>query len=185
MRRLALLLAGAALLAMFYAPPAQAGTVIACNGHRQIAFHETAGGNRYQLFAHNCIDDTLSLGSHWYQARTHWHCYRNGSPYDGCRLNTRLTIQTFSLISGWVDETSTYTDVSNPGGSYSCAGSGGPNTGFFTNSSTLESVSFNPNAGERIRGAGIDPDNMRFCLADGSTVLKDVTNSVSQDHIAQ
>jgi hypothetical protein len=107
MRRLALLLAGAALLAMFYAPPAQAGTVIACNGHRQIAFHETAGGNRYQLFAHNCIDDTLSLGSHWYQARTHWHCYRNGSPYDGCRLNTRLTIQTFSLISGWVDETST------------------------------------------------------------------------------
>jgi hypothetical protein len=175
-RRLAVVLWMAAVAALTLIPtgPASAAdTVVACNpsGHIRIAHYLTAGGNDYELFTHNCLGvDNSSL--YPYRARVHWHCTRNGVAWDGCRINTELTVQGYT--GAWLDYSTTVNDVSSPGGSYD------PNSGagWFDDSTTY--VSFNTNAcGVQIRGASHDPDNARFRLADGTTKLVDVTNSVS------
>lgn len=186
MRRRALVLALFMGLLLATAAPAparaaQLGTPVACAGHTLVASYTTGSNNTYQMFAHNCVDDLVGE----YKARTHWHCYRNGASWDGCRVNARLIVQFFSGGS-WQDSSATIQDVSNPGGGSTCtADSTDNNLGFFSDSSTSVSLANDFVGGTLIRGAAKDPDNMRFCLADGSTVLRDVTNSVSGTVTAQ
>ena len=164
------------------ASPANAGAIVACNpnGHIRVAHYLTAANNDYELFAHNCLEDTTAVdGSHFINSRTHWHCTRNGVAWDGCRLNSRLEVQYYSSL-GWLAFDRTVNDMSEPGGSYTCTmDSSDNNLGFFDDSNTRFSYQTNSNPTSLLRGAAKDPDNARFCLADGTTQLVDVTNSVS------
>lgn len=163
-----LLLSAALAIGMLSATPAQAA-VVACAPHTFIASHTTSGGNDYLLQAHMCGDRDINSSN----ARAHWHCSRNGFPWDGCRINTELLVQYYN--NGWLDAPQTSKTIANPGGSYNCS----TGAGFFIDSTTSTSHPFDFVDDSLLRGAAKDPDNMRFCLADGSTVVKDVTNSVS------
>lgn len=172
----ALVLAGLSLVSTpaTAAVPSSTQAVVACAGHVVTASYTTAGGNLYQMQNHNCGDADVNSSN----ARTHWHCLRNGASWDGCRVNTELLVQFFSTGGIWTDATQTSKTIANPGGSYTCNGSGS-NPGFFQDSTTSTSYPFDFANGTLLRGAAKDPDNARFCLADGSTVIRDVTNSVS------
>jgi len=168
------------------APASPAGAVsykiVACNpnGHIQVAWYDAPGsGVKYRMYAHNCLEDYTAVnGDHFINSRTHWHCTRNGASWDGCRVNDTLEVQHYA--GGWVSFARTANDMSEPGGGYTCTmDSTDNNLGFFDDSNTRTSFQTNSNPTDLLRGAAVDPDNMRFCLADGTTVVRDVTDSVS------
>jgi hypothetical protein len=169
----------AALAAIVPASPAAAGTVIACNqlGHIRVSHYTTAAGNYYEILAHNCLEENAVAGEHWYNSRTHWHCLRNDVSWDGCRINSRLAVQKYISGTGWSTNSITEKDVTNPTTTANCTG-GFSNGGFFSDSTTEES--YQTYFDGLIRGVATDPDNVRFCLADGTSVVVDVTDSVSE-----
>jgi hypothetical protein len=175
----------AVLGALSVAPVAQAqtsgGTVIACNpnGHMVVA-SRTINGNVYELLVHNCLEDTVDSFGHWYNTRTHFHCRRNGVAWQGCRVNSHLTLQEYH--SGWQDTPTDDNDATFPNTQVYACKLDHSNPGFFADSQTATAPEFAnyafPN-GTLIRGAAKDPDNMRFCYADGSWQILDVVSSVS------
>lgn len=166
----ALILGGLVAVQVVKAPPA-AAYIAGCSGHQTQAVHTTTpGGNVYRLEGHVCIDigpqsgNSLAVNTRW-----HGHCTRNGVAWDGCRVNTQLVVEFFVSGSGWQDDGSTDFDITEP------------NSGYFANSQTR--VSFAAYFADEIhvRGKAEDPDNMRFLLADGTTVLKDMADAPGID----
>lgn len=164
------LFAGLVAVQTTQAPPAKAD-ILACGPHTTIAAHTTAGGNVYDLEVHLCLDYEPTPGSPGYSTantRAHWHCERNNVAWDGCRVNAELVVEKLNA-PGWQDIGSTAFSITEP------------NSGYFANSQTRVSfrsgiITCGPPC-PQIRAKVEDPDNMRFLLADGTSVLKDTADA--------
>jgi hypothetical protein len=158
----------ALLASLFTAAPAQA-YITGCSGHIRVASHTTAGGNLYEMFVHLCQDVGPQSGNSLaVNTRAHWHCRRNGAVWDGCRVNAQLVVE-FLSSAGWQDHSGTDFDITEPA------------SGYFADSSTRVSFAAYFADEVHVRAKAEDPDNMRFLLADGTTVLKDVADAAGPD----
>lgn len=160
-----LVVAGLFAVHVAQAPPAHA-YITGCSGHLIQAQHVTAAGNVYRLEGHLCLEvgpqsgNSLANNTRW-----HGHCTRNGVSWQGCRVNTELVVEFQVSGGGWQDRGSTAFEITEP------------NSGYFANSNTR--VSFADYFADEtvVRAKAEDPDNMRFLLADGTTVLKDMLDA--------
>lgn len=171
--RLVLVFVLGALAATLVAAPARADSgITAVSGHQLIKQYTTAGGNTYRMDAHLALGfNDASGGGHGWHARVHYHCTRNGAVWDGCRIQTRISIQ--RLISGgiWQVQGSSSTDYQ----SYPQ-----PFEDWFSNSNTLTSTSIIYGQGQAtIRAIIHEPDAVRFRLADGTTALFDAISGAT------
>jgi hypothetical protein len=164
----AVLLGGLAAVQVVQAPPAHAGYVTHCSGDVVQANHTTAAGNYYEMKGHVCLEVGQAFGNPPELAvntRWHGHCRRNGAVWDGCRVNTELVVEVDTQF-GWQDRGATAFDI-------------GPvpsSTSYFADSSTYVSFTDTFADGLHVRAKAEDEDNMRFLLADGTTVLKDMSD---------
>ena len=180
MRRRRLILALAVLagtLVITQAPPAAAHSLIGgTTGHINVAEYTTnPGGNVYRLNAHLAVGVdhwngcTSTTCTHQYVGRVHFHCLRNGSPWPGCRIDVRVAVQ--KLISGgvWQYQQSSYRDEESS------------NSSFFQDSPTFQSnlVTGGYNEAHKFRGAILEPQAVRFLLADDSEIVVDMDSAVS------
>ena len=142
-----------------YIPPAS------CTGDVVQAFHDTPAGNHYEMKGHLCLEvgpqsgNSLAINTRW-----HGHCRRNGAVWDGCRVNTELVVEVLVSGVGWQDRGVTAFDI-------------GPvpsSTSYFADSSTYVSFADYFANGLWVRAKAEDQDNVRFRLADGTSVLKDM-----------
>ena len=178
-RYLLTVLAGVLLatsVAVTQAPPAAAHSLIGgTTGHINVAEYTTAGGNTYRLNAHLAVGVdhwngcTPTTCTHQYVGRVHFHCLRNGAPWPGCRIDVRVAVQ--KLISGgvWQYQQASYRDEESS------------NNSFFQDSPTFQSnlITGGYDEAHKFRGAILEPQAVRFLLADDSEIVVDMDSAVS------
>jgi hypothetical protein len=142
--------------------PAKA-SIICCDASEVVAEYVTGGGNVHTAYAHLRIEDD---GSGDARARLHWHCRRNGDPFDGCRADGYLVLQRWTGAA-WVDWSGQVYCHSPVSG-----------TGWFQDSGEFYSA-FKHGPSFLVR-ARIYSGNVRFLLGDGSNVLVPAFDAVSQ-----
>jgi hypothetical protein len=152
-----------------HAQVAPANYITGCSGHILQAWHTTAAGNIYRMKGHLCLEvgpqsgNSLAINTRW-----HGHCTRNDVAWDGCRVNTELVVEVLTQ-AGWQDRGATAFSITEP------------SSGYFANSQTRVSFADYFADETHVRAKAEDPDNMRFLLADGTTVLKDMSDAAGPE----
>jgi hypothetical protein len=185
MRRLVLVAAilaivGAALLPV----PAAAhdsSDAFSCNPTQNVATYVTGAGNLYQMDVNVCVGRYNDAGSFWnIEGMIRYTCFRNGSPWDGCRANGNVEVhQAPDGSSNWVVERSN--SFTRPAASWPC--SVGENC-YFQDSGRISSDHEPDFNDEWARGKN-EGNTARFLLADGSNVVVGITNSYSGTCLCQ
>lgn len=158
------------------APTRAEANVAPCSVHTSQASYTTSTPVTYRLIAHVCLEDS---GVNW-RSRAHYHCTRDGQPWDGCRLNYWLVTDYRPLdVNPFEENTVTRVYHAQPGGPSTCDGDSS-NAGYFSDSSPQWNGWWEYHV--NIRAASIG-DQVRFCLANATTRLEDITTVVrSPEH---
>jgi hypothetical protein len=141
-----------------------------CTGEEEVASYLTAAGNYYALRNNTCAA-LYAIGSDYYTVEgiTRYTCYRNGLSWDGCRVDGYVQVQWRTEgTSQWYVHSSVYFHV--------------PDTGYVSNTGRLSSGHLTDNEYMVVRGKG-QGNNVRFLLADGTTVLVPVADNWSGEYI--
>ncbi len=152
---------------------------LSCTGVETVAVHTTAGGNLYELRNNTCVGhyNTIPDCCWTTEGITRYTCFRNGSPWDGCRANGNVESQWApnGVFNSWTVE------QSNPFGAplqpWPC--SPGSNC-WFQDSGRLSSTHVLDGNWEMQRGKG-EGTSVRFLLADGSNVVESINDNWSSE----
>jgi hypothetical protein len=143
-----------------------------CSGYATLASHKTAAGNVYSTQGNVCLYYLQLEPSQWGTV-TRYKCYRNGQLYGdgtgGCRWTWNQAFQTSPDSTSWTTRQSQDWCVTCGGTYVSDTGRNWGNT-YSVGRTYIRGVS---------RSSASTADQVRFYLADGTTVLKNMSDRFS------
>jgi len=157
-------------------PGVPIGDPFGCSGYITVASHNTPAGNSYTTKGNVCFyyGDSTHIGP-----VSRFQCFRNGQPYGdgpgGCRWEWDQALQSADSPQGpWSTRINTEQ-------CFTCGGIFVQDSDRFYGSAIHICQLWLRDIRVVTRGTVSQPDRVRFSLADGSQVLKDMANNTFSD----